>query len=292
MYLKVAHRYTDVELAFFGGSFTAIDKNLQEKYLSCVSPFIGNGIDSIRISTRPDCIDDDILSMLKKYNVSVIELGAQSMDDKVLKLSGRGHMASDTVNSSALIKKHGIVLGLQTMPGLPGADRNSDIETAKKIADLEPSLVRIYPTITIKDTYLEVMYNRGEYIPAPIDYMVDLCAEIVGIYEQRNIDVARIGLQSSENMTEEKTIIAGPYHPAFGQLVFSRIGLKKIEAKMTEDNIYDATVEIKVPSGELSTYIGQKKCNVKELKDKFDLKSIKFTEDEHIREDFIIQAIK
>lgn len=288
MYLRVAYRYSIVELAFFGGSFTAIDPALQEKYLSIVAPYIGKGIDTIRLSTRPDCINDEVLLRLKKYNVQTIELGAQSMDDAVLKAAGRGHFAKDTEKASYKIKEYGFTLGLQTMPGLPLATRESDIETAIKIAALGPELVRIYPTITIKDTYLETMYKRGEYIPAPLDDMISLCTELMEIYTGKGIKVARIGLQSSENMTEDTQIVAGPYHPAFGQLVMSSVYFNKMKEEIKGRNISSKGITIYVPAAELSTYIGQKRKNIEELKRTFSFESVKISPEEGLSDRFEI----
>lgn len=288
-YLEVANRYDVVEVAFFGGSFTAIHPALQEDFLSCVYPYIGKGVDYVRISTRPDCINDEILMRLKKYRVHVIELGAQSMDDKVLEASLRGHTSRHTIEASELIKREGFVLGLQTMPGLPMSDRNSDIETAKKIAALGPDLVRIYPTIIIKKTHLETMYRQGKYEPQTLEYMIDLCAELVEIYEKEGIDIARIGLQSSENMTEEKEIVAGPYHPAFGQLVHSRRALQGIVDRVREMRIGGGKVLIRVPEKELSTYIGQRRSNVLKLKEMFNFEDVRFIPDPLMDNGFVLE---
>ena len=288
-YLEVAYRYDVVELAFFGGSFTAISPALQEEFLSYAYPYVGNGIDYIRISTRPDGIDEKVLSTLKHYKVNVIELGAQSMDDAVLTASLRGHKSKHTEEASRLIKEAGFTLGLQTMPGLPKSSRQSDLETAHKIAALEPDLVRIYPTIIIKNTDLEVLYNQGKYSSFSVEYMVDLCAELVEIYEEKGIDIARIGLQSSENMTEDKDIVAGPYHPAFGQLVLSKRALNKVIDKIQERGLKGGNLEIRVPEKHLSTYIGQKRSNVVKLKEQFGFKGVRFIPDGSLEKDFVVQ---
>lgn len=287
-YLKVAYRYSIVEIAFFGGSFTAINQELQEKYLSIVSSYIGKGVDTIRLSTRPDCIDDEILLRLKRNNVTTIELGAQSMDDAVLKAAGRGHLSKDTENASRKIKEYGFILGLQTMPGLPLASRESDIATAIKIAGLEPEIVRIYPTITIKDTYLEKMYEKGEYIPSSLEDMITLCTELIEIYTSKGIKVARIGLQSSENMTTDSQIVAGPYHPAFGQIVMSRVYLNRMMNEINRMNIKSKGIKILVPISELSTYIGQKKNNVEKLKETYNFDSIKISPKDELNDKFEI----
>ncbi|NLN03779.1 MAG: radical SAM protein, partial [Clostridiaceae bacterium] len=199
------------------------------------------------------------------------------------------HTSRHTIEASELIKREGFILGLQTMPGLPLSDRNSDIETARKIAALGPDLVRIYPTIIIKNTHLETMYRQGKYEPQTLEYMIDLCVELVEIYEKEGIDIARIGLQSSENMTEEKEIVAGPYHPAFGQLVHSKRALQEVMKSIKDMGLEGGRISIRVPEKELSTYIGQKRFNIEKLKELFAFDDVRFIPDPQMDQGFDIE---
>lgn len=272
-YLDILPNYEDVQVAFFGGSFTAIPEERQIAYLEAVLPYIERHVvHSIRISTRPDAIDAGILNLLRSHFVKTIELGAQSMDDSVLRQSGRGHTAEDTAIASALIRAYGFELGLQTMTGLPGASFESDLETADRIIALKPALVRIYPTIVIKGTPLHTMYERGAYTPPPLEKTVALCAELMVKYQAETIKVIRLGLQSSDAICADGEIAAGPYHPAFGQLVRSRIAYENLlEIGELQDGIFTASV----PRRELSDYIGQKKCNVLAIKERFGCKKVR-----------------
>lgn len=286
-YRDIAHRYSEVQIAFYGGSFTAIESPLQEMFLSTVQPYLkvnGGFIDCIRMSTRPDCINDETIRRLLNYRVSIVELGAQSMDDKVLRLSQRGHCAEDTKRASMLLKQAGITLGLQTMTGLPGSDRKSDIETSRMIAALKPDFVRIYPTIVIKQTTLCKWLEEGKYVSPSLEDTVDLCAELFCFYKRQNIEVVRMGLQSSDNISDDGEIKSGPYHPAFGQLVHSRIALTNTEKKINEMNLSEndmkgKRIEISVPKGRISDYAGQRRHNSEYLKEKYGFARVKITED-------------
>ena len=217
-YLKTWKGSGRKEIAFYGGSFTGLDKNIQEGFLSIAYGFVNDGlIDSIRISTRPDYITDEGLSLLKKYTVETVELGVQSMSDEVLRLSGRGHKAKDTTAAVMLLKKHGFKAGLQIMPGLPGDTRDTILFTAAKAVELQPDFVRIYPTLVIRDTPLEKMYLLGSYNPWSLTEMTDICKKLVSLFKDRRIPIIRLGLQPTEIL--EKNILAGPYHQSFRELV-------------------------------------------------------------------------
>lgn len=271
-YSDIKGNYDSVQIAFFGGSFTAIDTNKQLLYLNIAKKYIDMGMaDSIRISTRPDCIDEEILDRLELFNVRTIELGAQSMDDEVLTASGRGHTSFDTVKASKLIKSRGFELGLQTMTGLPGASYESDIMTSEEIIKLRPSLVRIYPTIVIKGTHLHEMFDDHIYSPPKLSETVDLCAELMMKYESVGINVIRMGLHSTVGANANGDVVAGPYHPAFGQLVKSKIAYKKLVEIGTIDG---DTFTAYVPEKELSDYIGQKRSNIDLIKKQFDCKNV------------------
>lgn len=253
------------EIAFFGGSFTGIDEDIQRKYLEIASSFVKSGeVNGIRLSTRPDYISEKILDMLKSYGVTAIELGAQSMSDEVLLKNHRGHSAEATEKAVKLIKSYGFETGLQMMTGMYGSDGETDVLTAEKIAGLMPDTVRIYPTVVLGDTLLEKLYLRGQYVPPTLNKSVETCAKIYKIFEEKNIKVIRIGLQSTDTICEKGEIVAGAYHSAFGELVKSRIMRDEIEEKVkTGERV------IFVPANKISIAIGQKRENIKYIKEKY-----------------------
>ena len=211
-----------IELAFFGGSFTAIDIDIQKDLLSVAREYVEkNIIDDIRLSTRPDCINDEILTMLKEYRVSIIELGVQSLDDRVLIDSVRGHSDEDVFKSANLIKSYGIKLGLQMMTGLPSDTEEKCIYTAKKFIELKPDCVRVYPTLVVRDTGLEKLLNESKYSPFTLEQSIDIVKKVLVLFYINNINVIRVGLQATEDIAIGKEVLAGPYHPAFRQLVES-----------------------------------------------------------------------
>jgi len=256
-----------VEIAFFGGSFTAIPMDLQENFLKVAEKFSGK-ICGIRVSTRPDAINEEILALLKKYNVTEIELGAQSSDDIVLTLNNRGHLFSHTASASKLIKSFDIRLGLQMMVGMYGSSPEKDIKTAEDIIALNPDSTRIYPTLTLKGTALEKFYLSGDYIPYDMETAVEVSATILSKFRENNITVLRIGLHSEEGLNSD-TVTAGPYHPAFGELVENRIWRNKIENNIIKDSLKDCELVINSNPSEVSKIIGHKKCNYIYFKEKY-----------------------
>lgn len=251
------------EIAFFGGSFTAIDREYMIYLLESAYPYIQNGMFSgIRCSTRPDAINEEVLSVLKKYGVTAIELGAQSMDDDVLAMNDRGHTADDVIKASELIKSNGFELGLQMMTGLYGADKEKDIETAKKLIALKPATVRIYPTVVLENTRLERLYNSAEYQPQTVEEAAGICAELLDMFNNADIKVIRLGLHSGGNVDDG--FVAGAYHPAFRELCESRIYLKKLMQIINKDKL-SGKVTIYVCPTEISKVTGQKKSNIRLL---------------------------
>lgn len=217
----------DYEIAFFGGSFTAIDRDYMLELLSAAYPYVKSGeVSGIRISTRPDCITEEILDLLKQYGVTSIELGAQSMDDEVLEANRRGHTAQDVLNASEMIKNAGFELGLQMMTGLYKDTAEKSLETAKKIIEIKPQTVRIYPTVVLKNTYLAELYLSDEYKPLNVEDSVELCAVLVPMFEKAGIRVIRLGLHSGSDI--KKNMLAGGFHDSFGELVKSRMMVNKI----------------------------------------------------------------
>lgn len=257
-----------VEIAFYGGSFTGIPVRLQERYLEKARAAVLSGkVDAIRLSTRPDYIDSKTLERLKKYGVSTVELGVQSMDDAVLALSCRGHSAGDVITASQRIKDFGFHLGLQMMIGLPGSNQNSDRETAIEVSKLKPDFVRIYPTLVVRGTVLEEMYINGLYEPLSLNRAVDICKDIVIIFIKNDIEVIRIGLQPTEMINLGKDVAAGPFHPAFRQLVDALILRKAInEVLRKKGDIKEGCLTIEVNPSLISGVIGIRKENINRIR--------------------------
>ena len=232
-----------IEVSFFGGTFTAIDVNKQKELLEVAREYKQKGlIHKIRLSTRPDAILPYILEYLKEYKVDIIELGVQSLDDEVLKKAGRGHTVNDVIVASRLIKEAGFTLGHQIMPGLPGDSFDIDIETTKKSIEMKPDICRIYPSLVIKDTPMEDMYNRGDYVPYSLDEAVYISGEMLKLYNEAKIKVFRIGLQPTDTITTGKDIVDGPFHPAFRELVEGHLICETLDKKCPKEK--DIIVEI------------------------------------------------
>ncbi|MCL2859869.1 MAG: radical SAM protein [Oscillospiraceae bacterium] len=283
-YLKIFQdERVEKEIAFFGGSFTGIDQTKQEEFLKIANEYIENGkASSVRISTRPDYIDKDILKFLKKYKVKTIELGVQSGNDIVLEKAKRGHDFNSVVKASKLIRRHGFVLGHQMMVGLPDSTKQDEINTAIALTKLKPKIVRIYPVLVLKGTELEKMYETGEYEPLTVEQAVDRVKELYYIFDKRKIKVIRIGLQNTENITnpqnEKSTVIAGPYHPAFGQLVESAMWYDALVSQVKPENVRSKEIEVRVHPENVNNIIGHKKENIKRIKELYDV-DIKVIED-------------
>ena len=253
----------NTEIAFFGGSFTAIVRGYMVSLLEATKPFIEKGLFSgIRISTRPDAIDSDVLEILKSYGVTAIELGAQSTDEEVLLLNHRGHTFGHIKEASHLIKQYGFSLGLQMMTGLLGDTDEKSLKTCQDIISLKPDTVRIYPTIVLEGTCLGEMFKKGEYEPQGLDSAVSLCATLLEAFYENNIKVIRLGLHSGGNV--EEGFLAGPYHPAFGELCESKIYLKRAINALSELN-KNNQYTIYVNTTEISKMVGQKKMNINYL---------------------------
>jgi len=270
--LKYSSDHSESEIAFFGGSFTAIPEDYRNSLLESVQDFIGdNGFKGIRISTRPDCIDEKILDDLKRDNVTSIELGCQSMSDKVLEMNERGHDSECIRRSAALIKQYGFELGLQMMTGLYGSSPETDIYTAEEIIKLRPDTVRIYPVVILRGTKLAEYFEDGSYEVYSLDDMVGLCSTLIRRFEQENIRIIKCGLHSSETVEEDMT--GGYYHPAFRELCESRIFRNILEEAL--ENTDEKELQITVGSRYFSKAIGQKRSNADHFRAKgFDLKFV------------------
>lgn len=249
-----------MEIAFFGGSFTAIDRTYMLSLLHAAQPFLSDFY-GIRISTRPDYIDSGILSLLQSCGVTSIELGAQSMDNSVLELNGRGHTAEDVEQACRLIEKYGFSLGLQMMTGLYGSTPEKDMQTAERFVALRPDTVRVYPTVIMRDTPLAGLYRCGEYRPYPLAQSVDLCAKLILLFAKADIALIRLGLHYSDSLIHNS--LGGNYHPAFKELCENKIFLDRFleQAKRLDSKCLTVIVHPK----SLSKFLGQRKQNLIKL---------------------------
>lgn len=247
------------EIAFFGGSFTMIPRELMESLLSVAKKWIDRkAFSGIRISTRPDAIDEEVLAVLKEYGVTSIELGAQSCDNEVLLKNRRGHTFEDTQRASELIKNAGFSLGLQMMTGMPGSTKELDVLTAARFAALKPETMRIYPTLVLKNTLLAKWFAEGEFVPQTVEEAAAECAELLDVFELYNIKVIRLGLHAEESL--EENLVAGPYHPAFREICESLRFRKKIAPMLTR--LPKGSYVLKVAPSEVSKCSGQHKANI------------------------------
>lgn len=286
-YLPTMAKDASVEVAFFGGSFTAIDEKTQNELLSVAKEYVDKGLVSdIRMSTRPDCISRDILNRLKEYKTTIIELGVQSLDAKVLHDSARGHDIESVIKSAHLIKESGINLGLQMMVGLPSDTEDKCIETAKKFIELNPFCVRIYPTLVVKDTGLETLLNRGEYKPFTLEQSIQIVKKLLVLFYVNNINVIRVGLQATEDIQLGKGIVDGPYHPAFRELVEGEM-IKDYLHYLVIQNKTVSCIEVKTNNKNISKVVGNKKSNRIFFKNNFNI-NMKITPENLDEDEFII----
>lgn len=268
-----------VQIAFYGGSFTGMQIQEQIRFLQSVSSFIKNGsIDSIRVSIRPDHINNEICDVLTSYKVKTIEVGAQSMSDHVLSMSQRGHSSADVENSLTLLKERGFETGVHLMVGLPGDTRESFEESVDRIISLRPDFVRIHPTIIFRDTLLYDLYISGSYVPLELTEAIDICKSALLRFEEAKIRVIRLGLQGTPEMNE-KSVVAGPFHPAFRSLVESSIYLDIASSMLASHYVKNMAVTFYVHTKDISSFRGQKNENLRKLKDFFGLSAIYIKED-------------
>ena len=265
-----------IEVAFYGGSFTGIDVELQNKLLQAAYDYIKEKkVHSIRISTRPDYIDKDTLKRLRKYKVKTIELGVQSTNNFVLDRCKRGHTFEDVVKASKLIKRFRMKLGHQMMIGLPESTELDDIQTAKDLIKLRPNMVRIYPVLVIKGTELEKEYNENQYDALTVEQAIERCKELCYLFGKKKIDIIRIGLQNTDTIcsptNQGSEVVAGPYHETFRQLVESSIYYDTIVDKIKKINTRVKEVEVTVNPQNVNNVVGYKKHNIKMLKEMYDV---------------------
>ena len=274
----------EVEIAFFGGSFTGIDRELMISLLEIAHSYVESGaVKSVRCSTRPDYINGEILALLKRYGVKTVELGLQSSSNKVLEITKRGHYFEAEQSACRLIVENGFDLVGQMMIGLPGADIDSEIRTAEFIASVGAKGARIYPTVVFRDTELCDMTLNGCYEPLTVDEAVTRSAAVLEVFISSGVEVIRIGLQASEGLSSSKSYLAGPNHAALGEMVIGEVYYNRILKKLSESNPSDEeNITILVSVGALSKAIGQKKRNKLRLLERY--KNLSFAESAEIPE--------
>lgn len=286
-YKKTQRR--SVQVSFYGGNFLGLKKERIRILLDETTKFVKNKrIDSIRFSTRPDTISDKQLDIIKDYPVSTIEIGVQSMDNQVLAMAKRGHTALDTEKAATLLKERNYEVGMQMMVGLPGDDETKSLITAQRIASFSPDFVRIYPTVVLANSRLAIWYRSGEYTPWSLSRCVALVKNLYLFFKGKKIPVIRMGLQASEDLAKGTTILAGPYHPAFGHMVHSKIFMDMaVSIIQAQKGSYDK-ITINVHPRSISKMRGLKNKNVESLKNKFQIKSLEIVPDLSLAEDNLI----
>ncbi|SDD47677.1 elongator complex protein 3 [Sporomusa acidovorans] len=279
-----------VEVAFYGGSFTALPQNIQNELLAPASRALRQGyIHAIRLSTRPDCINRDIITNLIQQGVTIVELGVQSLDNQVLSKAGRGHDCQAVIDAVRQVKEAGLQCGLQLMPGLPGEDWESLIKTVRQVIHLHPDFVRIYPTIVIADTALAKLYQQEDYRPLSLKQAVARAAYMKLLFERQGITVIRTGLQASEELNNEANIIAGPYHAAFGEIVDSYL-FYIMMAGFLEQNLVPAERELLIRHHpqDCSKVRGQRNSNINRLKQSYNLVRIILSPDSSVKKGCLV----
>lgn len=271
----------DVELAFFGGSFTSLPMKRQKELLSAGADMIKKGlIDSLRLSTRPDSISEKIVENLISYGVKTVELGVQSMDDEILEGANRGHTAQDTINAANLIARYNLSWIAQVMPGLPGDTAEKIVSTARRVSELSPDGVRIYPALVIKGTEMERLFNDGGYTPMSLDETISVLKEMVRIFDESRIPIIRIGLKPSKEL--EESVVSGPYHPSIGSLVMESIMYDVIFKEIEKMRFVPNTLTVKVNPSRISFAVGSSKINVINLKRAYKLENLKIVQDNNV----------
>ena len=278
-----------VQIAFYGGNFLGMDVKHIRPLLAEAARFVEHGaVDSIRFSTRPDSIDPKRIDIIKDFPVSTIELGTQSLDDQVLAVSRRGHTAMDTEKAVHLLKNHRYEIGIQIMVGLPGDDREKLMKTARRVAELKPDVVRIYPTVVLSGSPLAEWYHTGKYKPLSLEECVTLVKQLYLLFNKKNIRVIRMGLQASEESIEDLRILAGPYHPAFGHLVHSEIFLDQAISALESTEMHDNGINIRVHPKNISKMRGLKNENIRKLLTRFHVKSVDIIPDTTVAGDGLV----
>lgn len=280
---KTVHKYLNhprrkgngAEIAFYGGNFTGMAKDYQAELLGFASPFIEKGlVHGVRISTRPDSINKENLDIMKRFGVTTVEIGAQSMVDHVLNLSNRGHGASDVSAAMEMLKERGFKTGIHLMAGLPGDSQSGFEYTIAKTIALKPDMVRIHPTVVLQDTGLAELFLNGTYHPLSMPEAIDMCKYALRRFREANILVIRVGLQTTREMEMTGSVIAGPYHPAFRSLVEESMFFDMASAMLSDRKISEQEVIFSLSPKDVSSFLGHKNKNMQTLKELFRLTGI------------------
>ena len=276
------------QIAFFGGNFLGLPAERIRSLLATAAEWIRNGeFDGIRFSTRPDTVEPQVLDLIGDFPVQCVEVGTQSMDDEVLRHSRRGHTAADTTTAVQRLKARGYEVGLQLMVGLPGDEETRLLESGRCIADLDPAFVRIYPTLVLAGSLLATWYHEGRYRPLALDETVDQTMKLYRLFRQRGIPVIRTGLQPTKELTAGSTVVAGPYHPAFGQLVQSACFLDAVRTALRRRPILGDTLELRVHPRYTSHARGQRNSNCAALKKEFGFSAVRVAPDPGLDDEVI-----
>ena len=286
-FLSFSDRQRDAtQISFYGGNFLGLGPDSQHFLLKEAARFVRQGsVDSIRFSTRPDTIDPQQLGRIEAYPVSTVELGAQSMDNKILAGVNRGHAAEDTEQAMALLKRRGYGTGLQMMVGLPGDCDEGALESAARIAALSPDFVRIYPTLVLAHSPLADRFKKGDYTPMSLESAVTLVKKIHRLFEGHDIRVIRMGLQATTSLDNPSVLLAGPYHPAFGHLVLSEVFLDKAAAVLASAGIDRRRVTLKTHPASIPKARGHRGRNIDILKSRFGIRELEIHPDSALARD-------
>jgi histone acetyltransferase (RNA polymerase elongator complex component) len=282
---KTARR-NKVQIAFFGGNFLGMPADEIKRLLAEAAEYVKTGrVNSIRFSTRPDTIDRQRLDLIKNSPVTTIELGVQSMDERVLSITNRGHSAPDTETAIQYLKELNYEIGIQLMVGLPGDSPERLMASARRVARLKPDFIRIYPTVVLAGSPLAAGYRKGDFVPLSLDEAVSQTKHLYLLFKSKNIRVIRMGLQASQDLENGSTILAGPYHPAFGHLVYSEIFLDLAMAQIESSALNAESISIRVNPGNVSKLRGLRNRNIEILKKKFGFESVAIRPDDTLAED-------
>ncbi|MHB8772116.1 MAG: elongator complex protein 3 [Syntrophales bacterium] len=269
-----------VQIAFYGGTFTALEEGEQRRLLGLATPFLREGlIDGIRLSTRPDEIDSQGLDLLKAGGVTTIEVGAQSLDDEVLRSSRRGHGAAETIRALGLLKERGFTRGLHLMAGLPGDDGRRFRRTVERAVSLGPDMVRIHPAVVLRDTELEAAYRAGSYTPLTRAEAVAQCADAWKLLASAGIPVIRLGLQTTRELEAPGAVVAGPFHPSFRSLVEAALLREMAEALLEAAASGEREAAFTLAPSHVSVFPGERRANIAALRVRFGLARIGLTGD-------------
>ena len=279
-------RRSPTQIAFFGGNFLGIKIEEIKRLLAEATAFVKTGrVNGIRFSTRPDTIDRPRLDLIKNFPVTTVELGVQSMDDEILLNTNRGHTSADTQNAVLRLREFSYEIGVQLMVGLPGDDPERLLASARRVADLKPDFIRIYPTVVVAGSPLAGLYKAGRYTPLSLKDAVSQVKELYRLFTRNNIQVIRMGLQATDALQKGSTILAGPYHPSFGHLVYSEIFLDRAISAIRSENLKGDAIALHVHPHSVSKMRGLKNENIKKLRGKFHFQSIEIIPDASLKED-------